>query len=117
MKYITVNELERKLRVLKAFLDDQHKLALLTSHGDGTFGNDLVYAYLDALSIAAGDEEMPGFDTWLRWYVWNNDFGKRKLTAKLGDKEIIVDRVGRLMKCIEYTRGEEEKHITERSND
>lgn len=101
---ITVNEMERKLRVLKEYLDDQRKLSRMVGDGIPTFGNALVENYIEALSIAAGDEAMPGRDTWLYWYIWDNDFGKRKLTVKVNGKEIVVDRVGRLMKVIEMTR-------------
>ena len=105
---ITVNELERKLKVLEEYIADQCKLSRMVSDGIPTFGNALVQNYIEALSIAAGDEELTGRDSWLYWYVWDNEFGKRKLTVTIDGKEIVVDRVGRLMKCIEFTREAEQ---------
>ena len=91
-----MNELERKLKVLEKYLEKERQLARLVSDGACTFGNQLVEHYVEALSLAAGDEEMTGRDSWLYWYVWDNEFGKRKLTVTIDGKEIVVDRVGRL---------------------
>lgn len=94
---ITVNEMERKLRVLKEYLERHHKLEHLLHANMSQI--PLVDAYIEALALAADDKQ-----GWIDWYVWENDFGRRKHKAGLKGNQIVVDRVGRLMKVIEMTR-------------
>jgi len=92
---ITVNEMERKLKTLKEYLAESRALAALVSDGVATFGESLVTAYIEALSLAADDTHK-----WVEWYVWEDDFGARKLKVIANGEEIVVDRVSRLMKVI-----------------
>lgn len=96
---ITVNELERRLAVLKQYIEDQRTLAMLASDGVPTFGDNLVTAYVKSLAELMGDT-----GGWLDWFIWENDFGKRGLECSWTEngKRILikVKKVSHLMKAV-----------------
>ena len=95
---ITVNELERKLRILKEYLEKERELARLTSDGIPTFGDKMTAAYIETLAVAAGDKA-----EWIEWYIYECQFGKHPLEASWGKTKIKVNSVSKLMRVI---RGE-----------
>lgn len=73
---------------LKEFIKEQYKLdAVLkvvspSSTGVCEFGNKFIDDYIKVVEIALGDE-----CNWFSWFVFENDFGKKKMKVKVDGKE------------------------------
>ena len=73
---------------LKEFIKEQDKLdAVLkvispSSTGVCEFGNKFIDDYIKVVEIALGDEF-----NWFSWFVFENDFGKKKMKVKVDNKE------------------------------
>ena len=59
-------------------LDDVLKVISLTSTGFCEFGSKFIDDYIKVVEIALGDE-----DNSYSWFVFDNDFGREKLTARI----------------------------------
>lgn len=72
---------------LKEFIKEQDKLhAVLnvispSSPGVCEFGDKFIDDYIKVVEIALGDE-----NNWFSWFVFENDFGKKKLKVKVDNK-------------------------------
>jgi hypothetical protein len=73
---------------LKEFIKEQNKLdAVLkvispTSTSVCEFGDKFIDDYIKVVEIALGDEF-----NWFSWFVFDNDFGKKKLEVKVNNKK------------------------------
>ena len=81
--------------------DEQRKIACscFGYDSESSFGESVAYCIemmIDSVSIVIGDTEGI-FD----WYVWENDFGEKKLSSFVGDIEFVVDSVSVLVDVIE----------------
>jgi hypothetical protein len=76
------------IKALEKFMAEQDKLdaALKVISPNGTsvceFGNEFIDDYIKLLEESVGDRENRIF-----WYVFKNDFGKKKLEAKMPNGE------------------------------
>lgn len=76
---------------LKKFQNEQDKLyAVLnvispSSTGVCEFGSEFIDDYIKVVEICLGDKY-----GWFSWFVFENDFGKRKLHTKIDDKEYTI---------------------------
>lgn len=76
---------------LKAFRIEQKKLQVvldvISPSGTGVveFGNDFVDDYIRIVSICIND-----YHGWYSWFVYDNDYGKKRLSAYLEGKEYII---------------------------
>ena len=59
-------------------------------------GGHFLDSYIALLSESVGDD-----DNWVDWFVWENDFGKKKLKAGYDGKEKKVCNVDQLWELIE----------------
>lgn len=106
---MTAQELDKRLQPIKDYLKQNKKVEeLLEMLASGSFvavdfGSGLLCAYMDAISRELGDFSE---DTWLDWFVWDNDFGKKKFEAVVGGKGIIVKNTKDLLKVIETWKRE-----------
>ena len=76
---------------LKEFINEQDKLdAVLkvvspSSTGVCEFGNKFIDDYIHVVEIALGDEY-----NWFSWFVFENDFGKKKMKVVIGKKSFNI---------------------------
>jgi|688.fasta_scaffold716627_1 hypothetical protein len=76
------------IQALKKFMEEQDKLdaALKIISPSGTsvceFGNEFIDDYIKLLEESVGDRE-----NWIAWYVFENEFGKKGLEAKMPNGE------------------------------
>jgi hypothetical protein len=57
--------------------------------------------YLFDLMIETINEQIEDEGDWLSWYIYDNDWGKKKMKAVVNEKEIIIDRIEKLWHCIQ----------------
>ena len=101
---MTAQELEERLQPIKDHLtqcEEVGKLLEMLASGSFVavdFGNGLIQAYMDAISRELGDF---GNETWLDWFVWENDFGVRGHECTANGKEYIVKNTADLLEVIE----------------
>jgi hypothetical protein len=60
---------------------------------DGSFYNTVWKAFEDAVDII--DPE-----SWIMWYIYDNDMGERGMQVKIGDEEFSVKNRGDLLKVM-----------------
>ena len=75
------------------------KIYSLFGGDDSEFCNSIWAAFefsTDTLSQLIGDK-----GCWISWYLYDNECGKGKKTAIIGEKKIQVDSVEKLVKVIE----------------
>ena len=76
---------------LKAYIKQQEKLdsvlKLISPSGTGVveFGNEFIEDYIRIISISIGD-----YNGWYGWFVFDNNYGKNRLSAYLGGKQYII---------------------------
>lgn len=76
---------------LKAFRIEQKKLQavldVISPSGTGVveFGNEFIEDYIRIISISIND-----YHEWYSWFVYDNDYGKKRLSAYLEGKEYII---------------------------
>lgn len=66
------------------------------------FASDLLNAYINAISREIGDYSK---DTWLEWFIWENDFGNKKLSITVAGEEIVIKNTTDLLKAIALHTG------------
>lgn len=87
MRQMTFQQFKLASDNLKKFMAEQDKLdAVLkvinpTSTGVCEFGNKFIDDYISVVEIALGDDE-----GWFSWFVFENEFGKKKM--KVSKKNI-----------------------------
>jgi hypothetical protein len=107
---MTRNELDTYLDFIKQF----HKRRREAEIGIGKIcseysvsidiADDLENAYVEAIGKLANDN-----DRWIRWYIYDNDFGRNKLTAYCNKKGMIINNTRLLLLLIEQSNlGEKE---------
>ena len=88
MKYEQFLEASNKL---KKFIKEQEKLNDVlkvispTSTGVVEFGSEFIDDYIQVVEIALGDDY-----NWFSWFVFENDFGAKKLKVIVEGKEYII---------------------------
>lgn len=88
---ITYKEFERAISDLKSFFKEQEKLdAVLkvispTSTGVCEFGHSFIDAFIRLGEAALKDEY-----NWLSWFVFDNEFGAKKLTVSFDGKDYTI---------------------------
>lgn len=76
---------------LKAFIKEQEKLSnvlkVISPSGTGVveFGNEFIEDYIRIISISIND-----YYEWYGWFVFDNNYGKNRLSAYLGGKQYII---------------------------
>ena len=76
---------------LKAFIKEQEKLSnvlkVISPSGTGVveFGNEFIEDYIRIISISIND-----YYEWYGWFVFDNDYGRNRLSAYLGGKQYII---------------------------
>lgn len=76
---------------LKKFIKEQEKLNDVlkvispTSTGVVEFGNEFIDDFIQVVEIALGDDY-----NWFSWFVFENDFGNKKLKVKVDEKEYVI---------------------------
>jgi len=76
------------LTKLKKFMDEQDKLTQVINviAPSGTcvceFGNEFLDDYINLLEHLVDDNS-----NWVSWFVFENEFGEKKLDVKIGDKK------------------------------
>ena len=76
---------------LKAYRIEQEKLdavlKVISPSGTGVveFGNEFIEDYIRIISISIND-----YREWYSWFVFDNDYGKKRLSAYLEGKEYII---------------------------
>ena len=89
---LTVREFEKAINSLQEFFNEQKKLdavlKVISPSGTGIceFGNHFVDRYIHLLSLAVNDQS-----DWVSWYVFENDFGRKKLSVKVNGKNHIIE--------------------------
>jgi hypothetical protein len=101
---MTRNKLDKHLDVIKQF----HKRRREAEKGIEKICSDysvsidiadhLEDAYVMAISQLANDN-----DGWIRWYIYDNDFGRKRLQAMLHDKMIPINNTRQLLTLIEQS--------------
>lgn len=101
-----LEKLKHGLMAISQFLVEQEKMkagiAMLSLEGNYhlTIGNKFIDEYIMILSELIGDES-----DWVSWYVFTNDFGKKKMKAAIkGNKLKTIDTPEKLLKLIENTK-------------
>lgn len=88
---ITFEEFERAVNNLKEFFQEQDKLdavlKVLSPSGTGVveFGNKFIDDF-----IRLGEAGLKDQDNWFGWFVFDNNFGARKLTLKFNQVEYVI---------------------------
>jgi len=88
---MTEKEFLRASNNLKKFIKEQEKLNDVlkvispTSTGVVEFGNEFIDDYIQIVEIALGDE-----CNWFSWFVFENDFGSKRLTVEVDGKEYMI---------------------------
>ena len=101
---MTAQELDERLQPIKDYRQrcDEANEALQKLAGDSficvDIGDKLLDAYVAALSRELGDNSK---DTWLSWFIWENDFGARGHECTVKGKEYIVKNTADLLEVIE----------------
>ena len=67
-------------------------------------GGHFLDSYIALLSESVGDD-----NNWVDWFVWEDDFGKKKLKAGYDGKEKKICNVDKLWELIEEGKKREEK--------
>jgi hypothetical protein len=88
---MSLREFEVACERLQVFMAEQKKLQGVlnvispSSNEVVEFGNDFMEDYVNVVKVALGDRE-----NWLDWFVWDNDFGKKRLTVSTGDRTFVI---------------------------
>lgn len=99
---MTRNELDKHLDVIKQF----HKRRREAEKGiekicsDYSVSIDIADHLEDAYVMAISQLENDN-DGWIRWYIYDNDFGRKRLQAMLHDKMIPINNTRQLLMLIE----------------
>jgi len=86
-------DFEHSIERIKKFIEEQHKLGSLARviSPSGTnvceFGSEFLEDYIRLLEIICLDTET----NWISWFIFENDFGKRKYTVIVDGKNYIID--------------------------
>jgi len=74
---------------LKAFIKQQEKLdavlKVISPSGVVEFGNEFIEDYIRIISISIND-----YGGWYGWFVFDNDYGRNRLSAYIGEKQYII---------------------------
>ena len=62
------------------------------------FASDLLNAYINAISREIGDYSK---ETWVEWFIWENDFGARGHECTVKGKVYIIENTADLLEVIE----------------
>lgn len=66
------------------------------------FASDLLNAYINAISREIGDYSN---ETWLEWFIWENDFGNKNLSVTVAGEEIVIKNTADLLMVIALHTG------------
>jgi hypothetical protein len=89
---INIIDFGRAINDLQEFFNEQEKLdavlKVISPSGTGIceFGNHFVDRYIHLLSLSVNDES-----DWVSWHVFENDFGRKKLSVKVNGKNHIIE--------------------------
>lgn len=98
---MTRNELDKHLDVIKQFHKRRREaeMALVKLCSDYSVSIDIADhledAYVTAISQLANDN-----DRWIHWYIYDNDFGRKRLQAMLNDKMTPINNTKQLLTVI-----------------
>ena len=101
---MTAQELDERLQPIKDYLqqcEEVGKLLEILASGSFVavdFGNGLIHAYMDAISRELGDFSD---ETWLDWFIWENDFGVRGHECTVNGKIYTITNTADLLEVIE----------------
>ena len=93
-KQLTIEELNKILDsyiALKKVMDKAYDAGFMDING--SFYNTVWKAFEDAVDIV--DPE-----SWIMWYIYDNDMGERGMQVKIGDEEILVENRRDLLKVM-----------------
>lgn len=94
-------EFNAAIKNLKKFMEEQDKLNKLlrfitsSDYVYSELGNKFIDDYIDLLRKLNNDE-----DDWISWFVFENDFGKRKRKAIINNKELTISTTRELYKIM-----------------
>ena len=101
---MTAQELDERLQPIKDYRQrcDEANEAL-QKWADNSFvcvdiGGKLLDAYVAALSRELGDNSK---DTWLSWFIWENDFGVRGHECTVNGEKYTITNTADLLEVIE----------------
>lgn len=99
---MTRNELDKHLDVIKQF----HKRRREAEKGIEKICSDYsvsidIADYLEDKCIELISKLASDNDNWIGWYVYDNDFGRKRLQAMLHDKMIPINNTRQLLMLIE----------------
>lgn len=101
-----LQKLKQGLKAIGQFLEEQQKaskgLKMISNEGSFiiTLGNKFLDEYINLLEELIGDES-----SWVSWFVFDNDFGRRGLKAATKKtKYRIIDTPVKLLKLIEDSK-------------
>ena len=111
---MTAKELDERLQPIKDYLQQCKEASkILEIFASGSFvavdfGSQLLHAYIDAISRELGDT---GEDTWLDWFIWENEFGKKKYDAVVDGKTYVVKNTAVLLMVIKaWSKSQKKTH-------
>ena len=101
-----------KLALLKRLRDNHYAIDALSAALKPMFGDDVGFGglfcamwrqfdfTLDMAEKLLGDEPGPG-QSWLRWHIWENDWGRRGLECQVGKTKRKMKTVEDILWAIE----------------
>ena len=89
---MTYKQFKMSCDKLKKFMKEQEKLDAVikvispTSTGVVEFGNEFIDDYSRVVEIGLNDQ-----CNWFAWFVFDNDFGKKKMEIRIDGKKYIIE--------------------------
>lgn len=84
------NQIEKERNLIKFLQDNNY----IDGHTASCFSEPLMSTSIKLLSLFFEDNAFNSkYGTWIEWFIYENNFGKQKMSCFMNDKEYIISNV------------------------